>query len=165
MKRAVLMITSVMVLSLTTGCALFYPNYDSNQTPSDPMNPSPTESSTVSPEPTESPNESATPTPSKLSAKPRVLYYEVDAAAGNLLVIGEIINVAESGGKCTVTFYSGNTPLAQQSVSAEINVSTTQCFPVQIPLSKLPKGTGQVVVSYESEGYQGDSERFEVIIP
>jgi hypothetical protein len=52
-----------------------------------------------------------------------------------------------------------------EKVSAEHNVTTTQCFPVLIPLSKVPKGIGQVVIGYESEKYQGESEKFEVIIP
>lgn len=159
MKRTLLIVTTLVAAATLTGCALFYPNLGSNETPSDPMDPSPTSSETT-PTPTDTPTPTVTP---KELAKPRVVFYEI--AGNNLQVVGEVVNFAEDGGQCTVTFYSGNTPLAMATVSAEHNVSTTQCFPASIPLSKLPKGTGEVVVSYESEKYAGESPRFEVIIP
>ena len=73
MKRTLLIATTLVAVATLTGCALFYPNLGSNETPSDPMNPSPsaTETSTT---PTETPT--ATPTPKEL-AKPRVLFYEI----------------------------------------------------------------------------------------
>ena len=159
MKRTLLIATTLVAVATLTGCALFYPNLGSNETPSDPMNPSPsaTETSTT---PTETPT--PTPTPKEL-AKPRVLFYEI--AGSNLQIIGEVTNFAEDGGECIITYYSGNKPIVMERVPAEHNVNTTQCFPLNIALSRLPKGIGEVVIGYESEKYFGESEKFEVIIP
>jgi hypothetical protein len=159
MKRTLLIATTLVAVATLTGCALFYPNLGSNETPSDPMNPSPS-ASEASPTPTES--ESPTTAPKEL-AKPRLLFYEI--AGSNLQVIGEVINFAEDGGECIITFYSGNTPIIMERVPAEHNVSTTQCFPLTTALSRLPKGMVEVVIGYESAKYAGESEKFEVIIP
>ena len=159
MKRTLLIATTLVAVATLAGCALFYPNLGSNETPSDPMNPSPT-SSEASPTPTES--ESPTSAPKEL-AKPRLLFYEI--AGSNLQVIGEVINFAEDGGECIITFYSGNTPIIMERVPAEHNVTTTQCFPLTTALSRLPKGIVEVVIGYESAKYAGESEKFEVIIP
>jgi hypothetical protein len=159
MKRTLLIATILVAVATLTGCALFYPNLGSNETPSDPMNPSPT-SSEPSPTPTES--ESPTAAPKEL-AKPRVLFYEI--VGTNLQIIGEVVNFAEDGGECIITFYSGNTPIVMERVPAEHNVTTTQCFPLSTALSRLPKGMVDVVIGYESAKYEGDSEKFEVIIP
>jgi hypothetical protein len=159
MKRTLLIATTLVAVATLTGCALFYPNLGSNETPSDPMNPSPS-ASEASPTPTES--ESPTTAPKEL-AKPRLLFYEI--AGSNLQVIGEVINFAEDGGECIITFYSGNTPIIMERVPAEHNVSTTQCFPLTTALSRLPKGMVDVVIGYESAKYAGESEKFEVIIP
>ena len=159
MKRTLLIATTLVAVATLTGCALFYPNLGSNETPSDPMNPSPTASETT-PTPTESETPTAAP---KELAKPRLLFYEI--AGSDLRVIGEVINFAEDGGECIITFYSGNTPIVMERVPAEHNVSTTQCFPLTTALSRLPKGTIDVVIGYESTKYAGESEKFEVIIP
>jgi hypothetical protein len=159
MKRILLIVTTLVAVATVAGCALFYPNIGSTETPSDPLNPSPTTS-----EPSATPSESETPSAApKQLAKPRVLFYEV--SGGNLQIIGEVINFAEEGGECIVTFYTGDTPVVMERVPAEPNVSTTQCFPLTIGLSRLPKGVGEVVIGYESEKYEGTSERFEVNIP
>ena len=159
MKRTLLIATTLVAVATLAGCALFYPNLGSSETPSDPMNPSPT-ASEASPTPTES--ESPTAAPKEL-AKPRLLFYEI--AGKDLRVIGEVINFAEDGGECIITIYSGNTPIVMERVPAEHNVSTTQCFPLTTALSRLPKGTIDVVIGYESTKYAGESEKFEVIIP
>lgn len=159
MKRTLLIVTTLVAVATLTGCALFYPNIGSTETPSDPLNPSPT-SSAVTPTPTESETPTAAP---KELAKPRVLFYEI--VDGNLQIIGEVINFAEDGGECIITIYSGNTPIVMERVPAEHNVSTTQCFPLTTSLSRLPKGMVDVVIGYESAKYAGESEKFEVIIP
>ena len=159
MKRTLLIATTLVATATLAGCALFYPNLGSDETPSDPMNPSPT-SSEASPSPTES--ESPTAAPKEL-AKPRLLFYEI--AGPNLQIIGEVINFAEDGGECIITIYSGNTPIIMERVPAEHNVTTTQCFPLTTALSRLPKGMVDVVIGYESAKYEGESEKFEVIIP
>lgn len=159
MKRSLSVVTALVAIAALAGCALFYPNMGSDETPSDPMNPTPT-STDITPTPTDSSSPTASP---KELAKPRVQFYEING--GDFLVIGEVVNLAEDGGECIITFYSGNTPVVMERVKAEHNVTTTQCFPLTIPLTKLPKGIGEVVVGYESEKYFGESEKFEVIIP
>lgn len=159
MKRILLIFTTLVAVATMAGCALFYPNIGSNETPSDPLNPSPSVESPTA-EPTDSPSPSATP---KEQAKPRVLFYEI--VGSDLQVIGEVVNFAEDGGECIVTVYSGNTPIVLERVPAEHNVTTTQCFPLNIGLSRLPKGTVEVTIGYESAKYEGTSEKFEVIIP
>ena len=159
MKRTLLIATTLVATATLAGCALFYPNLGSDETPSDPMNPSPT-SSEASPTPTES--ESPTAAPKEL-AKPRLLFYEI--AGPNLQIIGEVINFAEDGGECIITIYSGNTPIIMERVPAEHNVSTTQCFPLTTSISRLPKGMVDVVIGYESAKYEVESEKFEVISP
>jgi hypothetical protein len=161
MKRTLLILISAATVASLAGCALFYPNIGSNETPSDPLNPSP--STSVSASPSGDPTPSAEPTVLKGEAKPRLLFYNI--SDGTLQVIGEVINFAEDGGECIITFYSGNTPIILERVPAEHNVSTTQCFPLDIGLSRLPQGIGYVEVGYESENYEGVSEKFEVIIP
>jgi hypothetical protein len=158
MKRTLLITTTLVAVATLAGCALFYPNLGSNETPSDPMDPSPTAS--VTPTPTASETPTAAP---KELAKPRVLFYEI--VGTNLQIIGEVVNFAEDGGECIITFYSGNTPIVMERVPAEHNVSTTQCFPLTTALSRLPKGMVDVVIGYESDKYAGESEKFEVIIP
>jgi hypothetical protein len=158
MKRTLLITTTLVAVATLAGCALFYPNLGRNETPSDPMDPSPTAS--VTPTPTASETPTATP---KELAKPRVLFYEI--VGTNLQIIGEVVNFAEDGGECIITFYSGNTPIVMERVPAEHNVSTTQCFPLTTALSRLPKGIIDVVIGYESEKYEGESERLQVIIP
>jgi hypothetical protein len=159
MKRTLLIFTTLVAVATMAGCALFYPNIGSTETPSDPLNPTPSAS-----EPTATPTESETPAPVvKELAKPRVVFYDI--AGTNIQVVGEIMNFAESGGECIITFYAENTPVVMERVPAEANVSTTQCFPLTVGLSRLPKGAVDIVVSYESERYQGQSEATEVIIP
>ena len=158
MKRTLLITTTLVAVAALAGCALFYPNLGSNETPSDPMDPSP--SASVTPTPTASETPTAAP---KELAKPRVLFYEI--VGTNLQIIGEVVNFAEDGGECIITFYSGNTPIVMERVPAEHNVSTTQCFPLTTALSRLPKGMIDVVIGYESEKYAGESEKFQVIIP
>jgi hypothetical protein len=158
MKRTLLITTTLVAVATLAGCALFYPNLGSNETPSDPMDPSPTVS--VTPTPTASETPTAAP---KELAKPRILFYEI--VGTNLQIIGEVVNFAEDGGECIITFYSGNTPVVMERVPAEHNVSTTQCFPLTTALSRLPKGMVDVVIGYESAKYAGESEKFEVIIP
>jgi hypothetical protein len=159
MKRTLLIFTTLVAVATMAGCALFYPNIGSNETPSDPQNPTPTASET-----TETPAASESPAPVvKELAKPRLVFYDI--VGTNIQIVGEVMNFAENGGECIVTFYSKDTAVVMERVPAEANVSTTQCFPLTVGLSRLPKGAVDVVISYESARYEGQSEITEVIIP
>ena len=159
MKRTLLIFTTLVAVATMAGCALFYPNIGSNETPSDPQNPTPTASET-----TETPAASESPAPVvKELAKPRLVFYDI--VGTNIQIVGEVMNFAENGGECIVTFYSKDTAVVMERVPAEANVSTTQCFPLTVGLSRLPKGAVDVVISYESDRYEGQSEITEVMIP
>jgi hypothetical protein len=159
MKRTLLIFTTLVAVATMAGCALFYPNIGSNETPSDPLNPTPTASETP-----EAPVESESPEPVlKELAKPRIVFSDI--VGTNIQVVGEVMNFAEDGGECIITFYADNVPVVVERVPAEPNVSTTQCFPLTVGLSRLPKGAVDVVVAYESDRYEGQSEVTEVIIP
>ena len=159
MKRAFFIITTSVAVVTLTGCALFYPNIGSNEPPSDPLNPTPTVSETPT-----APIESETPAPVvKELAKPRLVFYDI--VDTNIQIVGEVMNFAENGGECIITFYSDNTAVVMERVPAEANVSTTQCFLLTVGLSILPSGAVDIVVSYESARYEGQSEITEVIIP
>lgn len=159
MKRVFFVATAVAAALALASCSLVYPNSGPSETLSNPNESSPSPSETL-PTPTDSTSPSAEP---KQLAKPRVQFYEI--IGGDLLIIGEVVNVYEDGGECLFTFYAGDTPLFMERIKAAANVTTTQCFPLSIPLSKLPKGIGKVVVSYESGRYFGESEKFEVSVP
>jgi hypothetical protein len=122
------------------------------------MNPTPSASETTEPTETETPEPVA-----KELAKPRIVFYDI--VGEDIQVVGEVVNFAEDGGECIITFYSDNAPVVVERVPAEHNVSTTQCFPLTVSLSRLPKGPIDIVVGYESAKYEGQSEVAEVVIP
>ena len=162
MKTIKLSLILLAVATALSGCALFYPNSDQGE----PLNGSsataePTETTPSDSEPTASP--SATESAAKAKAEGTLVYWEV--SQGSLLVIGEIPNVFETSGTCVISFYSGESLVLEERAKAEPNISSMQCFPVNIAVSKLPKGSGFVTVGYESDSFEGSSEKFEVMIP
>jgi hypothetical protein len=96
-------------------------------------------------------------------AQLQILY--TDTSAGVLNVVAEVMNFAEDGGTCTLSYYTGTTATAVVTVKAERNVTSTQCFPFNVDFSALPKGALELTVKYESENHVGESEKFEVTIP
>lgn len=159
MKKAFVALGAVATVFALSGCALLYPNWGTDQSPSTSMSPSATVES-----PSASPSESASVAPQKTLAEVSLIDMGVDSAAGSIYVVAEILNAAEDGGKCTITFKSG-TASKSVSVKAEANASTTQCFPAYVPIGGLPKGKGVVTITYESEKYFGTSDSYGVTIP
>jgi hypothetical protein len=88
----------------------------------------------------------------------------VDATAQVVSVLAQVTNFNEDGGTCTLTIQAGNQSKTM-SVKAESNVTTTQCFPMELSLSGLPKGTALVTVTYESPTHFGVSAGRSVLIP
>lgn len=169
MKKFATAIAAIVAISASvslTGCAVLYPNWGTDQNPSTSSSPTETPGSTPSESSSESP--SASPSVSeeskKLVAQINLIETVIDASAGTMLVVSEVLNAVENGGKCAITFKSGSVTKSV-SVRAEANASTTQCFPAYIPLSGLPKGKGALTITYESEKYYGTSQAFEVTIP
>ncbi|MEY4743011.1 MAG: hypothetical protein RIR34_350 [Actinomycetota bacterium] len=151
MKFLKLAAIAVAGLSLA-GCSLLYPHWGATTFPTD----GPTSSSTAP-----APTASASATPSATTkpvqaAKVVILQNNVDATAGVVDVVAQISNVAEDGGQCTLTVTSGGTSKSQ-TVRAEGNVDTTQCFPMEVSLVGLAKGSASLTVTYKSAGYVGTS--------
>ncbi|MDE2409103.1 MAG: hypothetical protein KGL72_02215 [Actinomycetales bacterium] len=149
---------TLLTLSLS-GCSMLYPHWGATDFPTD----GPTSTNTSAPTPTNS----ASPTQSSVpvqAAKVQLMQVQVDATAGVIDVIAQITNVSEDGGSCTITVVSGSTN-KQQTVRAESNVDTTQCFPMELGLNGLTSGTGTVTVTYKSAGYVGSSLSQAITIP
>ena len=155
-----LAIGALLVASLS-GCTALYPHWGATDFPTD----GPTSTSIDTPTPTQSasatPTQSATPVQ---AAKVQLMNVNVDATNGVVDVVAQIINVSEDGGSCTLSIASGSTT-KQQTVKAESNVDTTQCYPMEISLAGLASGTGTVTVTYKSAGYVGSSLSQAITIP
>jgi hypothetical protein len=158
-KRVFSASVAITVSVLLSGCAVLYPNWGTDQNPSTSMSPSPTIDS-ASPSPSDAPSQA----PQKTKADINLIETMVDSSAGTILVVAEVLNAVENGGKCVITFTSGSATKSV-SVKAEANASSTQCFPGYLPISGLPKGKGNVTVTYESDKFLGTSESFAVTIP
>jgi hypothetical protein len=155
-KIASVLVATVISLNLT-GCALLYPNWGTDQNPG----------TSQSAEPTESASETPSVSPSavnKAKATIRIDDASADATAGVISVIAEVTNIAQDGGSCTLVLQIGNTT-KRLPFKAEANVDRTQCFPMEVPLAGLAKGTALVSVEYESADYFGISAAQSVVIP
>ena len=142
------------------GCSVLYPNWNTTAKPGD----SSTPSSSSSVAPTDSPT--PTPTASVARKKAQVAWVDsgVDAAGGVIYGVGEISNVVEDGGTCTLTFIgAGKTKTI--SGKAEVNATDTQCHPLELSIAGLPKGAGLITLSYDSPTYVGTSTAVAVTIP
>ena len=162
MKKAFIVMLGLATALSLTGCTLFYPNSGSTEDGFEPTSAS-SEAPTESADPEQAPSPSPSVTPTMAPAQLEILYS--DASGGVLNVVAEVSNFAEDGGSCTLSYYKGATATELGTVSAERNVTTTQCFPFNIDLASVPKGALQLTVSYLSENHIGESERFEVNIP
>jgi hypothetical protein len=88
-----------------------------------------------------------------------------DATAGSITVIAQVNNVTESSGTCTATIKASGVIKKSDSVKAEANASSTQCFALTFDLAGLPSGAAAVQVSYDSPTAVGKSTYFSVTIP
>jgi hypothetical protein len=155
-----------MVLSLA-GCSFFYPNWGQKTPPIG--TPSQSSSSSASQSASQSasanPTASATPTPTAVAKKIAtisILQSSVDSSG--ISVVAEALNFSEDGGSCTLTYTNGVVKKTLV-VKAESNASDTQCFPMNLPLTGMPKGPGLITVSYSSATHIGTSTAIAVTIP
>jgi hypothetical protein len=165
MKKAFIVAFGLATALVLTGCTLFYPNSGS---PEDFIEPSTSSSSEAPAEETgteqaASPSPSPSVSPTMAPAQLQIVY--TDTSAGQLMVVAEVTNFAEDGGRCTLSYYKGTTATVVGTVKAERNVTSTQCSPFNIDFSALPKGDLELTVSYSSENHIGESGKFEVTIP
>lgn len=143
MKQKV--ITAGLALVLTAalaGCSLFYPNTEPTPTPT----PTQTETPTPTPTPTVDPNLK------KVEINIR------DASAfkdnGTVDVIAEALGIMEDEGRCTLVVSQGAVS-ETVTVNAETNVTSTQCFPMSVPLSSFKDGNLKFTVTYLSDQSTG----------
>jgi hypothetical protein len=157
MKKIIALVAASGLALMLSGCSLIYPNWGTDQNPSTSQSSQPSESASGMPTPVET-------TSTKGEATVVIDQTNVDATAGFLSVVAQVTNFNEDGGTCTLTVQAGNQSKTM-SVKAESNVTTTQCFPMEISLSGLPKGTALVTVTYESAAHYGVSAGRSVLIP
>jgi PBP1b-binding outer membrane lipoprotein LpoB len=157
MKKIIALVAATGLALTLSGCSLIYPNWGTDQNPSTSQSAQPTESTSTEPTPTATAS-------TKGAANVNIDQVNVDATAGYLSVVAEVTNFNEDGGTCTLTVQAGNQSKTM-SVKAEANVTTTQCFPMEISLSGLPKGTALVTVTYESAAHFGVSAGQSAVIP
>jgi hypothetical protein len=157
-KKSLMALPAVTLLAVTlSGCTLLYPHWGATGLPSDSASSS--SSASAQPSSSASASASASPTPSVKPVQPATLHIiqsNVDATAGVIDVVAEITNVSEDGGHCTLTITAG-AATKTQTVKAESNVDSTQCFPMEITLAGLPKGPASFKVTYSSPGYTGNT--------
>lgn len=156
MKLQWLKLAGIALVGLSlAGCSLLYPHWGATTFPTSTASSS--SQAPQTPVPTDSASATASPTavPVQL-AKIVILQNNVDATAGTDSVVAEISNVSEDGGQCTLTVTVGGVSKSQ-TVRAESNVDTTQCYPMSVPLASLPHGSASMVVTYKSAAYVGSS--------
>lgn len=159
------LITTAIVLGTLTlsGCQYFYPNWGATSAPTDEPSasatPEPSQTQTTEP----SPSASASQKP-KSQVGLRVLSSNADAGAGQITVIAEVADVSEDGGNCTLKLTSGSVTKTL-TVKAESNVTDTQCYPFNLPLTGIPSGNASFTVSYESADSIGATGANALVIP
>lgn len=104
------------------------------------------------------------PATDQLPADVVILIAEAYSDTGMLEVVAQVQGITESGGNCTMRFIGSDVEKIVK-VSAQSASDYTQCFPIEVPLSDLPSGSGIVTVRYESEFHLGTSAASSVVIP
>jgi PBP1b-binding outer membrane lipoprotein LpoB len=158
MKNLRVIALAAILAFTVSGCSILYPNWGK---PTD--SPKPTETKTTPPGPTDT----GTPTPDptdKGAATVEIMDAFVDSPNGIILVVGQVTNFSEDGGTCSATFNGGGKTVTV-SAAAESNAANTQCHPLEINLSGLPKGSGVITVTYDSTKNHGVSKATAVTIP
>jgi hypothetical protein len=144
--RLLTAVVTLVVATTLAGCSIFYPNPGTT--------PSPTKTETQTPTPTPTPTPTVDP-----NLKP-VDIHILDASAfranGTIDVIAEALAILEDNGECTLVVSQGSVSQTI-TVKAESNVSTTQCFPMSLPLSGFKDGNLKFKVTYVSPVSSGSS--------
>jgi hypothetical protein len=174
--RKLLVGASLIFASLIlSGCGVFYPNWGATALPEEPVATIETNQeaeisaepeASVEPKTSSTPEETETPVPAidQLPADVVILIAEAYSDTGMLEVVAQVQGITESGGTCTMRFIGSDIEKIVK-VSAQSASDYTQCFPIEVPLSDLPSGSGIVTVRYESEFHLGTSAASSVVIP
>lgn len=146
------LLTAVMALTVTfsiAGCSMFYPN------------PEPTPTQTETPKPTDKPTPTVDPNLNKIQLN--VLNSSAFRDNGTIEVIVEALEILEEDGKCTLKVTQG--ALSQSvTVNAEPNVTSTQCFPMEVPIGDFKDGKVAFTVHYVSSKSSGLLESQSLVI-
>jgi hypothetical protein len=175
MRRLLVGASLIFGSLILSGCGAFYPNWGATALPEEPSTTIETNQATATstePETSVEPTTSATPEETKTSepatsqapAEVVILIAEANSDTGTLEVVAQVPGVTESGGTCTMRFIGSDIEKIVK-VSAQSSSDYTQCFPIEVPLSELPSGSGIVTVKYESEFHLGTSAASSVVIP
>ena len=156
MKKIALTATVLTLATTLSGCALLYPHWGTTDEPSTSASSDPSSSASASA------SASASDVPKK-AAKVQIDSATIDPATGMLEVWAQATNFNEDGGLCTLTVQSGTTTKTV-STKASSNVTTTQCYALDISTVGLPKGTALITVSYDSAEYAGSSAGQSIVI-
>lgn len=135
------------------GCSMFYPNEE----------PAPTATTTEEPAPTATPTPTPTLDPDLAKVEINILNTSAFLDNGYIQVIAEALEVMEEDGKCTLKVTQGE--MSQSvTVSAEPNVTSTQCFPMEVPVNGFKAGSISYSVTYISSESTGiaDSLKMEI---
>ncbi|MEY4367462.1 MAG: hypothetical protein RLZ28_877 [Actinomycetota bacterium] len=168
MKRIFAAIAVGLSVCSLTACSIFYPNWGATDLPTTTPSSSASESQTPSPTATPEPSETATASPSsttRIEAEVQVLDATADATAQTLTVIAQVTNFSETGGKCILSVKAAGVTKTFAAVNAEANATSTQCFPIMVPIAGLASGSAAVQVTYDSATASGRSPFFAVTIP
>ncbi|MFM6963907.1 MAG: hypothetical protein ACKOWJ_06600 [Micrococcales bacterium] len=157
MKKFALILAASAIATSLAGCSLLYPNWGTTQNPGTSASAEPSGSGQPSS------SSSSSPSSTKASAKVVIDSAAIDPATGVLEVWAEATNFNEDGGQCTLTVQAGTTSKTV-SAKASSNVTTTQCYALDISTSGLPKGTGLITVTYDSATYAGTSAGQSIVI-
>lgn len=108
---------------------------------------------------------SSSSTSSKKTVGVGVTY--ADIYNGNLEIRAFTNGVIEGTGTCTATATMKDMPsmVITKSSEAFVDVSSSQCNPIYIPISQLKSGTWEVVVKFSSPDSEGSSGAVEVKVP
>ena len=89
-------------------------------------------------------------------AKPIITFVD-DHEADAIVVGGEVSNINETGGKCTIVFSKGSS-VVSVSTGTLPNASYISCEAGRIEKSKLSAGEWKVKIQYKSNYAEGESE-------
>ncbi|MEN9713782.1 MAG: hypothetical protein RLZZ164_446 [Actinomycetota bacterium] len=156
MKKIALAATTLTLATSLSGCALLYPHWGTTDNPGSSASSQPSSSASASA------SASASDVPKK-AAKVQIDSSSIDPATGMLEVWAQATNFNEDGGLCTLTIQAGTTTKTV-SAKASSNVTSTQCYALDISTSGLPKGTALITVSYDSAEYAGSSAGQSIVI-
>lgn len=175
-KLPIIVVLSVVVaLLLTTGLAYanswwpFDASSQSNES-SDTVNSTqeknasdPTYSSEKNDSPTDNTESSNSSSQKESKTSVQVGITSATKQSDDIEIRAFVAGAIEGDGTCTATVTNGSKSVTGSS-EAFIDVSTTQCEPIEIPQSRLGAGVWRITVQYQSSTHEGTSASMEITL-